>query len=92
MGGRETYGQRVKRDARYREENYHKMKARWAVNDAIKLGKFRRGPCERLGPDCSGRIQGHHDDYTKPLEVRWLCRKHHHDADRVRPPGVEPGT
>ena len=27
--------------------------------------------------ECSKFGQRHHDDYTKPLEVRWLCIKHH---------------
>jgi hypothetical protein len=33
-----------------------------------------RKPCEV----CSNpKSQAHHDDYTKPLDIRWLCRKHH---------------
>jgi hypothetical protein len=32
-------------------------------------------PCEVEGCDKLG--ERHHDDYAKPLDVRWLCRAHH---------------
>ncbi len=54
----------------YRPGDPHKVAARMAVR------KLQKGPCE-VGKDCHGRIEAHHDDYTKPLEVRWLCKKHH---------------
>ncbi len=29
--------------------------------------------------DCNKIGEKHHDDYTKPLEIRYLCKKHHDD-------------
>ena len=60
--------------ARLRNKNSVKSKAVFKVNAAIKAGKLVRQPCEECGAEKS---EGHHDDYAKPLEVRWLCRSHH---------------
>ena len=40
---------------------------------AKRNGRIVPQPCEICGADG----ESHHDDYTKPLEVRWLCRSHH---------------
>lgn len=45
------------------------------VHKAIKNGTLVRQPCEVCGSTTA--IAAHHDDYSKPLNVRWLCRKHH---------------
>lgn len=58
--------------------------ARIAVAKAIKAGTLVRGPCERGDDTCRGRIEGHHDDYTRQLDVRWLCKKHHADVHREK--------
>lgn len=45
---------------------------------AIRKGILVHLPCETCGYfSLSHRNEAHHDDYNKPLEVRWLCRKHH---------------
>lgn len=54
--------------------NLYKAKARIMAWSAIKGGKLTRLPCEQCG---EVKVDAHHDDYDKPLEVRWLCRKHH---------------
>lgn len=51
-----------------------KQLAKWAVNRAVKIGAIERGLCEVC---CSSTVHAHHDDYDKPLDVRWLCSKHH---------------
>lgn len=51
-------------------------KARWQVRRAIASGKLVRQPCEVCGTQPA---HGHHDDYSKPLDVRWLCPVHHRE-------------
>ena len=45
---------------------------------AIKSGKLKREPCKICGKI---EVEGHHLDYSKPLEIIWLCREHHREAD-----------
>lgn len=46
-----------------------------AVRYALKRGKLDRGPCEQCG--ITSNVESHHDDYSKPLDVRWFCSIHH---------------
>lgn len=59
---------------RKRPEAKAKANASNKINNAIRAGKMTRDPCEVCG---NPKSEGHHDDYSKPLEVRWLCKKHH---------------
>jgi len=45
------------------------------INNAIRNKKLFREPCEVCGIE---KVDAHHDDYAKPLNVRWLCSEHHH--------------
>ncbi|MDB5822227.1 MAG: hypothetical protein JWR21_931 [Herminiimonas sp.] len=62
----------------YVKRNSHKVQAKQAVNHAVQAGKMTRpdrcSVCDKL---C--RPHGHHDNYLKPLSVRWLCAKCHRE-------------
>lgn len=49
--------------------------ARYTARYAITSGRLTRQPCEVCG--VLSRVQAHHDDYSKALQVRWLCPLHH---------------
>ena len=65
---------------RWSRANRHKTRAQLQARRAILSGKLTRGPCEVCGT--TQDIHAHHDDYGRPLAVRWLCMKHHREAHR----------
>lgn len=63
-----------KRDLARKDYSSMRYKAQQESIKAIRRGDIIKLPCEICGDDKS---VGHHDDYTKPLELRFLCKKHH---------------
>ena len=55
------------------EERVKRAKARAYFNHYLRDNNLERQPCEI----CGEKAEAHHDDYDNPLEVRWLCFKHH---------------
>ena len=65
-------GSRAK--ALYIKRNPKKSKAHGILGRAVRGGKMKRLPCEICNDEKS---IAHHDDYSFPLSVRWLCQAHH---------------
>lgn len=58
-----------------------KRAARDQARAAVRAGVIARGRCEVCGrPD----THAHHEDYSRPLDVRWLCPEHHGELHRTR--------
>jgi hypothetical protein len=72
----------TKTTKRLREQFPLKYKAQTAVNNAVRDGRLIK-PVDCSACDKKGRqIEGHHDDYSKPLEVIWLCSPCHKQLHR----------
>ena len=69
-------GKEVIKTAGINSRNNHPEKhaARDAVRKAIKKCLIFKQSCEVCGDK---KTQAHHDDYGKPLQINWLCKKHH---------------
>lgn len=52
-----------------------KTEAHRVIQRLRRKGELKPEPCEVC--QSAQNIHAHHDDYTKPLEIRWLCRSHH---------------
>jgi len=61
----------------------HKVKTRALTRAHIRSGKLIKQCCEVCLTEKN--VQAHHDDYNKPLDVRWLCIKHHAEHHRNNP-------
>ena len=72
----------------YHERYPLKKAAHTMVSNAIRDGrlekKYECSVCES-----TEKIEGHHDDYTKPFDIRWLCEKCHKEWHRNNKPKYE---
>lgn len=59
----------------YRRLYPEAYRAHTAVNNAIRDGRLEKEPCLFCG---DVEVHGHHRDYSKPLDVVWLCPRCHH--------------
>ena len=55
----------------YRAKNPMRARAHRMVAYHVRAGNMTAKPCENCGSE--ERPHAHHDDYSKPLDVRWLC-------------------
>jgi len=62
------------RQQKYQAKHPLKLIAHRLTNRAVTQGTLVRLPCESCG---AAKVEAHHDDYSKPLQVRWLCRPCH---------------
>lgn len=67
---------------RWNEKNPAAYKAHYLVSNAIRDGRLEKEPCVFCGAD---KVHAHHRDYTKPLDVVWLCPKCHHRLHAIFP-------
>ena len=67
---------------KWREDNPEGYKAHTAVSNAVRDGKLVKEPCEKCGDK---KVHAHHEDYSQPLVVKWLCPLCHHrqHADEI---------
>lgn len=85
---REYYREWYKKNGRARADNYAEAIIQWdkdhpeaysakrKVYYAVKTGKLiKPKKCSKCGIEV--RLSAHHEDYSKPLEVLWLCSSCH---------------
>ncbi len=72
--GKITRGRALRK---WEKNNRHKKNAHMKVQRAIIKGTVIRQPCF-----CGKKAEAHHEDYSKPLDVVWLCDFHHKERHK----------
>jgi hypothetical protein len=63
-------------ERRHNERHPDRYRARYLLGNAVRDGRVVRQPCEVCGDP---HAEAHHEDYSRPLDVRWFCFLHHRE-------------
>lgn len=61
---------------RWAAKHPERRAAQHAVSNAIRHGHLQKQPCLA----CGNEAEAHHPDYSRPLDVVWLCNPHHREV------------
>ena len=65
-----------------RKKHPERARARKKIHNLIERKKIIRPTvCEKCNKESF--CEAHHEDYDKPLEVKWLCRRCHEQEDKI---------
>ena len=64
---------------KWRTLNANRRAAHTILNNALRKGTVCRHACFV----CGGNAEAHHPDYDRPLDVVWLCSRHHKEAHKL---------
>lgn len=74
---------RSARQRKHRTQQPQKELCRQTLKNAVLAGKVRRPDrCDACG--IRSRVQAHHEDYSRPFFVEWVCRPCHLTKDAQR--------
>lgn len=80
---RNNPGKLAEVQSQWKARNPEKRQCHLSLASAIAKGTVvKSASCQSCGTS-DGRIHGHHPDYTKPLDVMWLCASCHFRQHRL---------
>jgi len=66
---------------RWRENNPERVRAQRIIFVGVRNGSIKKKPCRVCGKE---KVEAHHDDYSQPYKIMWLCKEHHSERDIQR--------
>jgi hypothetical protein len=67
----------------WRARNSKRLAAHNAVSKALLRGHMEKAEACFIHDCNDNNLEAHHPDYDRPLDVVWLCQKHHKEAHAI---------
>lgn len=81
---RSDKGKRAQKQSKLVQQvrNGDRLAARSTLKHALAAGQVKRWPMCAMPDCCESIVEAHHPDYSRPLDVVWLCPEHHDELHR----------